>query len=66
MKLQEQALAAALEALKQAQQRVESADPGADPADTGRLVMARDEALRTQQAEESRYQLARTWPRTCR
>lgn len=59
LKLQEQALADAREALKQAQQRVESADPAADAADTGRLVMARDEALRNSQAEESRYQLAK-------
>ncbi|MNK16226.1 hypothetical protein D3C87_343870 [compost metagenome] len=56
--LQEQALATANAELQAAQAHAAAA-PAADAAATGRLAMARDEALRRVQHEQARYQLAK-------
>lgn len=57
--LQVQALASAKAGLHQAQEAMEAAGPAGDAAATGRLAILRDEALRTVQREEARYQLAK-------
>ncbi|MFN4160653.1 MAG: cell surface protein [Stenotrophomonas sp.] len=57
--LQVQALASAKAGLQQAQEAMEAAGPAGDAAATGRLAILRDEALRTVQREEARYQLAK-------
>lgn len=57
--LQVQALASAKAGLQQAQQAMDAAGPAGDAAATGRLAIVRDEALRTVQREEARYQLAK-------
>lgn len=56
--LQAGLLATAKVGLQQAQAAVAAADPS-DAAAYGRLVMARDEALRALQDEDSRYQVAK-------
>ncbi|WP_312236379.1 cell surface protein [Stenotrophomonas sp.] len=57
--LQTQVLAAAKGALQQAQDAIQADLAGGDAAASGRLAIARDEALRTVQREEARYQLAK-------